>query len=88
MMGHPDPPKSPHQMSDAELLVGGLDSMKHQDLRHRELRGRIDSLLSSQAELKLALAKIHRADVWILVVGSIAAVATVIFILLALIHVP
>lgn len=82
MIGHPDPPRSPHQMSDEELRAGGLDSMKHQELRHRELRDRIDSLLSGQSDLKRSLAKIHRADIAILFVGIVAAVAGVLLLAL------
>ena len=78
-------------MNDEELrsayLAHGHDKRLQDEWHHRQLRGRIDAIASEQMALKKTLGRIHRIDVWILVVGSIAAVASVILIVLALLHV-
>ena len=74
-------PKSPHQMTNAELDKEWLDSQQQQERQHRELRSRMDSLVSSQKELKTSvdqLARTRRIEWAILIVGGIAAIAAVV----------
>jgi hypothetical protein len=57
----PPPPKSPGQKTDAELDGPGLDPQHQQERQHRELRSRVDSLLSIQSALKESVDRLHRA---------------------------
>jgi hypothetical protein len=55
-------------------------SQRHTDVlsEQQKLRGSVDGVASGQSALSRTVARIHRIDVWILIVGTIAAIAGVI----------
>jgi hypothetical protein len=55
-------------------------SKSHQDLlaEQQSLRTTVDSLATGQFDVKRTVDRIHRIDVWILIAGAIAALASVI----------
>jgi hypothetical protein len=82
---HPPPPKAPREMNDQELdeacRVHGFHEHFQQERQHRELRCRVDSLVSGQAELKDAMDRLARPH-WVLwatlIATAVAAIAGVI----------
>ena len=53
-------------------------------LEHKHLRGVVDTVAAGQSALQRLVERIHRIDVWILLVGAIAALAGVILLALEL----
>ena len=70
-------------MTEAELDSRGWSEVHQQERQHRELRERVAGLSESLSELKRVVVRIHRIDVWILIAGVIAALASVILLALA-----
>jgi hypothetical protein len=61
-------------MTDEELAAPGRDSQRDQERQHREVRGRIDALVSAQGKLKWSVDQLQKArpiDKAVLVVAAI-----------------
>jgi|ERR1035438_2357751 Flp pilus assembly protein TadB len=67
---------------DNEPGTGANHQAAAQELQRRNL----DDLLSKQAELRQSVDRLHRVDLWILVVGIVAALAGVVLLVLEILH--
>jgi hypothetical protein len=65
-----------------------LAAQRHEQVvsEHQRLRGVVDTVAAGQSTLQRLVDRIHRIDVWIFIVGAIAALAGVILLALDIFH--